>query len=75
MAEKKQKDEIKQLFYGTVKVSDKGQIAIPVELRRAMGIEKGDQFLIGMRKDGRGITLLNMDIVEELFNFQEDIFS
>ena len=75
MAGKKQKEEMKQLFYGTVKVSDKGQIAIPVELRRAMGIEKGDQFLIGMRKDGRGITLLNMDIVEELFNFQEDIFS
>ncbi len=75
MAKKKNKEELQQLFFGTVKVSDKGQIAIPVELRRAMGIEKGDQFLIGMRKDGKGITLLNMDIVEELFNFQEDIFS
>ncbi len=75
MAKKEKNEALKQLFYGTVKVSDKGQIAIPVELRRAMNIEKGDQFLIGMRKDGKGITLLNMDVVEELFNFREDIFS
>jgi len=75
VAKKKKDEDTGQLFYGTVKVSDKGQIAIPVELRRAMGIEKGDQFLIGMRKDRKGITLLNMDVVEELFNFQEDIFS
>lgn len=75
MGKKKKNGDMRQLFYGTVKVSDKGQIAIPVELRREMGIEKGDQFLIGMRKDGKGITLLSMDVVEELFNFQEDIFS
>ncbi|MCP4133089.1 MAG: AbrB/MazE/SpoVT family DNA-binding domain-containing protein [bacterium] len=73
MTSKKKND--KQKFFGTVKVSDKGQIAIPVELRKALNIEKGDQLLVGKRGDGKGIVLLKMDIVEELFNLQEDIFS
>jgi len=30
----------------TVKVSDKGQIAIPLEIRREAGIEEGDNVLI-----------------------------
>ncbi|MFC1768203.1 AbrB/MazE/SpoVT family DNA-binding domain-containing protein [Nanoarchaeota archaeon] len=30
----------------TIKVSDKGQIAIPTEIREAMGIDKGDELII-----------------------------
>ncbi len=71
----KDKQKNMQIFYGTVKVSDKGQIAIPVELRKDLDINKGDQFLIGRRKDGKGLTLLKLDVIEEIFNLQEDMFS
>ena len=30
----------------TVRVSDKGQVAIPIEIRRAMGLKKGSELLI-----------------------------
>ena len=30
----------------TVKVSDKGQVAIPVEIRKAMGLRKGSELLL-----------------------------
>ena len=70
----KNKQKNMQIFYGTVKVSDKGQIAIPVELRKDLDINKGDQFLIGRRKDGNGLTLLKLDVIEEIFNLPEEKF-
>lgn len=36
----------------TVKVSDKGQIAIPIDIRQAAGIEKGDDLVI-VEENGR----------------------
>lgn len=43
------KQEIK---FKTVRVSDKGQIAIPVEIQREMKIAKGDELLL-MKKGDR----------------------
>ncbi|MBN2078424.1 MAG: AbrB/MazE/SpoVT family DNA-binding domain-containing protein [Spirochaetes bacterium] len=71
---KKKKDNLKK-FYGSVKVSERGQIAIPLELREDLGIKKGDILLVGRRADNRGLVLVKPDIVEEIFNMQEDIFS
>ena len=36
----------------TIKVSEKGQIAIPNQMREEMGIERGDELLI-MQVDGK----------------------
>lgn len=33
-------------FYGSITVSDRGQIVIPVEARRDFGIEVGDKLLV-----------------------------
>ena len=33
-------------FYGTVTVSDRGQVVIPAEARRDLGIEVGDKLLV-----------------------------
>jgi AbrB family looped-hinge helix DNA binding protein len=43
------------LVFKKVKVSDKGQISIPIEVQREMGIKKGDELLL-IRK-GRKIIL------------------
>jgi AbrB family looped-hinge helix DNA binding protein len=55
-------------YFGTVTVTDKGQIAIPIELRRCYGIEKGDKLIIIKRKDGKGINLLKVDVVGEFLD-------
>jgi AbrB family looped-hinge helix DNA binding protein len=62
-------------FYGTVKVSERGQIAIPLELRDELDIRKGDILLVGKKADNKGIVLIKMEVIEEVFNLQEDVFS
>ncbi len=47
--------------YGTVKVSDKGQIALPVELRNELEIKRGDQLLVVRKKNSKSFTLMTMD--------------
>ena len=44
-----------ELTFKKVKVSDKGQISIPTDMRREIGIKKGDELLL-IRK-GRKIVL------------------
>lgn len=44
-----------ELTFEKVKVSDKGQISIPMDMQRAIGIKKGDELLL-VRK-GRKIVL------------------
>lgn len=33
-------------FYGTTTMGEKGQVVIPAEARRAMGIKKGEKLLV-----------------------------
>ncbi len=35
-----------QVKFKTIRISEKGQVAIPVEIQREMGIEKGDELLL-----------------------------
>ena len=54
-----------ELTFKKVKVSDKGQISLPVEIQRETGIKKGDELLL-IRK-GRRIVLEKTErIVEAL---------
>ncbi len=66
---KKQNDGEDMIIYGTVKVSDKGQIAIPVELRNDLGIKRGDQLLIVRRKSSKNFTVMTM---EEMITLLKD---
>jgi len=51
-----------------VTVTDKGQIAIPCDLRRELGIEQGDKLIAIKRADGRGLNLLRLDVVGEVID-------
>ncbi len=59
-----------ELTFKKVKVSDKGQISIPVDVQRQMGIKKGDELLL-IRK-GRKIVLERPERVMEIL---EDDFA
>lgn len=49
-------------FYGAVTVSERGQIVIPVEARREMGIEIGDKLLV-LGDLGRGLALVKASLL------------
>jgi AbrB family looped-hinge helix DNA binding protein len=53
-----------ELTFKKVRVSDKGQISIPADIQREIGIKKGDELLL-FRK-GRKILLEKPDKVLEL---------
>ena len=36
----------KEQFYGATTLGEKGQVVIPAEVRKAMGIQKGDKLLV-----------------------------
>ena len=40
-----------EIVYGVVTVSDKGQIAIPIDIRKHLGINQGDKLFVVKRKD------------------------
>nr|MDO8091404.1 AbrB/MazE/SpoVT family DNA-binding domain-containing protein [Candidatus Sigynarchaeota archaeon] len=62
-----------RIVYGVVTVSDKGQIAIPVDLRKDLDIRQGDKLMVLKRKDDAGFTLLKLDMMDELMhNIQGD---
>ncbi|MCL5068060.1 MAG: AbrB/MazE/SpoVT family DNA-binding domain-containing protein [Thaumarchaeota archaeon] len=41
----------KQMKFRTIRVSEKGQISIPAEIQRELGIEKGDELLLVRKGD------------------------
>jgi AbrB family looped-hinge helix DNA binding protein len=50
-----------------VKVSDKGQISLPIEIRRKVGIERDDSLMI-MQLDNRIIIEKPQNLVKDSFS-------
>ena len=62
-----------RIVYGIVTVSEKGQIAIPVDARRDLDIKTGDKLIVLKRKDEAGLILIKLDEIDKLmFLVQED---
>jgi len=55
-------------FYGSVTVGERGQVALPVDLRRAQGINSGDKLLVLGRdeKDAAGVFLMKADMLSKM---------
>ncbi len=56
----------------TVKVSDKGQIAIPSEIQRMIGIKKGDVFIVTTKDDKILLKKVN-DILSKMTDDFKDM--
>ncbi len=56
-------------LYGVVKVSAKGQIIIPADLRKELEIGDGDQLYV-LKNKNDDIVLLNVDRMEEILRDQ-----
>lgn len=55
-----------------VTISEKGQIAIPVDIRRDLNIKTGDRFLVVKRRDDGGIILLRQNIMDNIIEKIQD---
>ncbi len=60
-------------FYGSVTVSERGQIVIPADARRDFGIKTGDKLLVfGDMEQGIGIATLS--IIQKTMSGAMDLF-
>jgi len=61
-------------FYGKVPVGTKGQIVIPVEARKAMGIKPGDNVIIisGSPHNDKTISIIPGDEFNKFLKFFEE---
>lgn len=56
----------------SIKVSEKGQIAIPMSIRLTMGIKKGDELIL-LQKDGKILIEKPQKIIDNLQNDFQDL--
>lgn len=66
----------KRIVYGVTVVSDKGQVVIPKEAREDLGIKRGDLLLVLGRRDGAGVTLIKLSMMDKLMEEikEDDLF-
>lgn len=56
------------IVYGVATLSEKGQIAIPVVVRRELDLKTGDRLMILKRNDGAGFTFIKLDLMDKLMD-------
>ena len=54
--------------FGSTMVGPRGQLVIPVEARKELGIDVGTKLLVFSHFQGRGLIFVKVDAVEELLN-------
>ncbi len=57
-----------QIVYGLVTVTDKGQISIPVDIRRELNLDSGDKLFVIKRKDNAGFSFIKLDMIDKLMD-------
>ncbi len=57
-----------QIVYGVATVSDKGQMCIPVNIRKELELEPGDRLFVMKRKDGAGFTFVKLELMDRLMD-------
>ncbi|HZO90539.1 MAG TPA: AbrB/MazE/SpoVT family DNA-binding domain-containing protein [Chthonomonadaceae bacterium] len=55
-------------FYGSVTVGERGQIVIPAEARKEIGILPGDKLLIWKHPSEEGLMLFKIESVREFMS-------
>ena len=54
--------------FGTAVLGPRGQVVIPVEARKELGIDTGDKLLVFGHFGGRGLMFIKVEAVEQLVN-------
>lgn len=59
-------------LYGTATVGTKGQIVIPADARKEMGIEEGDRLYVIGSVEGSFLALLKEDALQEMLQVMSE---
>ena len=59
---------IRPKVFGSTAVNTKGQVVIPANARKELGIEPGNRFLVFGPAHGQGLVLLKIDALEEMLD-------
>ena len=54
--------------YGTAVLGPRGQLVIPVEARKELGMDAGSRLLVFGHFEGRGLIFIKAEAAEELLN-------
>jgi bifunctional DNA-binding transcriptional regulator/antitoxin component of YhaV-PrlF toxin-antitoxin module len=54
--------------FGTAVLGPRGQLVIPMEARKELGIDAGSKFLVFSHFDGQGLIFIKVEAAEELLN-------
>jgi AbrB family looped-hinge helix DNA binding protein len=54
--------------FGTAVLGPRGQLVIPVEARKELGIDTGSKLLVFSHSGGRGLIFIKAEAAEELLN-------
>ena len=54
--------------FGSTVVGPRGQLVLPVEARKELGMDVGSKFLVFSHFQGRGLLFIKVEAVEELLD-------
>jgi len=52
-------------FYGSTTIGERGQIVLPVKLRKDFNLKKGDKLIVAGNPDFSRIALINADTMDD----------
>jgi len=62
----------KPIFYGSTTVGERGQIVLPVKLRKDLQINKGDKLLVIVDPHGSRINLVNPETMNKFLDMMSE---
>ena len=65
----------KPKVFGSTVVSPRGQVVIPVNARRELGINSGDTLIVCGPPHGQGLLLLKVEAVEQMLGLMSEQLS
>jgi AbrB family looped-hinge helix DNA binding protein len=68
MDSKTKQSAVVDCLYGTATVGERGQIVIPAEARKEIGIQAGDKLLIWKHPSGEGLMIFKIEAVRDFMS-------
>lgn len=62
------KINLEECFVGTVTIGERGQIVIPSEARKKLGLQAGERLIVMTHPSDEGIVLLKIETMRDMLN-------
>lgn len=68
MTRNSEQNTLKDLFYGSVTVGERGQVVLPAAARKTHGLQPGDKLLVFRHPHVAGLVLARLDQIQDLLD-------